>query len=238
MITLVTRCATFLDQASAHARHSTVNDPRATERNYTDMHPAASAPQPALHLSTPLPAYLLPPMHAWPSCVCLLQSALVLDSLRLAADFLRPGGTFVTKVFRSRDYTALLYAFRQLFARVDATKPQASRATSTEIFVVCSGYKAPAKIDPRLLDHRTLFQVYSRPAPTCMTHMHVTPAPVQITLSPLRSQMRRWNIWARRRGSGHDWERMWQAGVSQGELAQRQGCGRPRRRGRLRIAPR
>lgn len=94
-----------------------------------------------------------------------MQSALVLDALRLAADFLRPGGTFVTKVFRSRDYSALLYAFRQLFARVDATKPQASRATSTEIFVVCSGYKAPAKIDPRLLDHRTLFQVRHATAP-------------------------------------------------------------------------
>lgn len=90
-----------------------------------------------------------------------VQSALVLDSLRLACDFLRPEGTFVTKIFRSRDYTALLYAFRQLFARVDATKPQASRATSAEIFVVCSGYKAPAKIDPRLLDQRSLFQVLS-----------------------------------------------------------------------------
>lgn len=92
-----------------------------------------------------------------------MQSALVLDALRLAADFLRPGGTFVTKVFRSRDYSALLYAFRQLFASVDATKPQASRSTSTEIFVVCSSFKAPAKIDPRLLDHRTLFQVRPRP---------------------------------------------------------------------------
>lgn len=84
---------------------------------------------------------------------------MVLDSLRLACEFLRPDGTFVTKIFRSRDYTALLFAFRQLFARVDATKPQASRATSAEIFVVCSGYKAPAKIDPRLLDQRSLFQV-------------------------------------------------------------------------------
>ena len=70
-------------------------------------------------------------------------------------------GTFVTKVFRSRDYTALLYALRQLFTRVDATKPQASRGTSAEIFVVCAGFKAPAKVDPRLLDPRTLFQVRS-----------------------------------------------------------------------------
>ena len=86
------------------------------------------------------------------------QSALVLDAAKLAAAMLAPGGTFVTKVFRSKDYTALLYAFRTLFDRVDATKPAASRSASAEIFVVCRGFKAPAKLDPRLLDARHLFK--------------------------------------------------------------------------------
>ena len=60
---------------------------------------------------------------------------------------------------RSQDYNALLYAFNQLFDRVDATKPVASRNTSAEIFVTCKGYKAPARIDPRLLDAKHLFKV-------------------------------------------------------------------------------
>uniref|UniRef100_A0A803MXW3 Putative rRNA methyltransferase n=1 Tax=Chenopodium quinoa TaxID=63459 RepID=A0A803MXW3_CHEQI len=86
------------------------------------------------------------------------QNALVIDSIKLATDFLAPKGTFVTKVFRSQDYNAVHYCLRQLFEKVEVTKPVASRSTSAEIYVIGLKYKAPAKIDPRLLDIKHLFQ--------------------------------------------------------------------------------
>ncbi|KAG5575861.1 hypothetical protein H5410_055995 [Solanum commersonii] len=86
------------------------------------------------------------------------QNSLVIDSVKLATELLAPKGTFITKIFRSQDYNAVLYCLRQLFEKVEVDKPPASRSASAEIYIIGLKYKAPSKIDPRLLDIKHLFQ--------------------------------------------------------------------------------
>lgn len=46
----------------------------------------------------------------------------------------------------------------QLFEKVEQYKPPASRISSAETYLLGFKYKAPVKIDPRLLDMKHLFK--------------------------------------------------------------------------------
>ena len=67
--------------------------------------------------------------------------ALAEDAFTVAAQILRPGGTFLAKVFQGGAEGALLAQLRQDFILLRHAKPPASRAESAETYVVATGYR-------------------------------------------------------------------------------------------------
>jgi len=86
-----------------------------------------------------------------------VQNELVCHAAKLASKILKKNGTFVTKVFRSKDFNSLVWVCNQLFAECLTTKPRSSREESAEVFLVCRGYKKPERIDERFFDPQFIF---------------------------------------------------------------------------------
>ena len=62
-----------------------------------------------------------------------------------AREVLAPGGTFVAKVFQGGAERALLDALRRDFASLRHVKPPASRAESSEVYVVAQGFRGAGR---------------------------------------------------------------------------------------------
>lgn len=86
-----------------------------------------------------------------------VQNDLVLHALKLATEFLKEGGIFVTKIFRSENFFKITKVLEDLFETVDVTKPLSSRNESAEIFAVCRRFKNPEDIDPSIFNSEVLF---------------------------------------------------------------------------------
>jgi 23S rRNA (uridine2552-2'-O)-methyltransferase len=67
--------------------------------------------------------------------------ALVEAALDLAEDVLKPGGTFLAKVFQGGAGGELVARLKRSFAKVQHVKPKASRPESPEVYVLATGFR-------------------------------------------------------------------------------------------------
>ena len=63
----------------------------------------------------------------------------------VAEQILKPGGTFVAKVFQGGAEGALLARLKQAFAQLRHAKPAASRAESAETYVIARGFRGQGR---------------------------------------------------------------------------------------------
>lgn len=68
---------------------------------------------------------------------------LVMRALELAKRVLKPGGTFVAKIFQGAEFEDARNAVREVFDKVRIIRPQATRDESYEVFLVGSSFQPP-----------------------------------------------------------------------------------------------
>jgi len=71
--------------------------------------------------------------------------ALVEAGVEFARDMLSPGGAFLTKVLQGGTEPKLLATLKRDYATVRHVKPQASRADSSELYLLATGFRGNAR---------------------------------------------------------------------------------------------
>lgn len=69
-----------------------------------------------------------------------IQSQLLFAALSITSNIIEHGGTFVAKIFRNKDIRLMIAQFRLFFEQVYVVKPNSSRMSSLEAFLVCRKY--------------------------------------------------------------------------------------------------
>jgi 23S rRNA (uridine2552-2'-O)-methyltransferase len=62
------------------------------------------------------------------------------DALDFCREALKPGGTFLVKLFQGEGFEAFVQAARSDFSKVRLVKPKASRPESREIYLLATGH--------------------------------------------------------------------------------------------------
>ncbi len=72
---------------------------------------------------------------------CARSFELAMLALNLARQCLQPGGSFVVKLFPGDEFETFLKECRQSFRKVRTTKPEATRKTSSELYIIALDFK-------------------------------------------------------------------------------------------------
>lgn len=81
-----------------------------------------------------------------------VQHQLLLAALNITTFVLRPGGTYVAKMFRGPNTPFLCAKSEIFFKNVTIVKPKSSRNTSMEAFILCQDYCPPPGFVPTMID--------------------------------------------------------------------------------------
>ena len=79
------------------------------------------------------------------SCCWPTDHLRIMGLIEAAADFaitvLRPGGAFVAKAFQGGETADVIALLKRHFTEVKNLKPKASRADSSEVYLIATGFK-------------------------------------------------------------------------------------------------